>query len=156
MTASPGTPKGRRGPGRPFVKGQSGNPKGPPTGSRNRASLLLDRMADGEAEAVLASVLTAAKAGDMAAAKLLLDRIWPTRKGRLVHLELPELRTPADLAAALGAVGQAVGRGAISLEEGSAVAAVLEGQRRAIETAQLEQRLAALEAAAPSQLGARR
>ena len=139
----------RRQRGRPWPKGVSGNPKGPGTGSRNRASLLLDRMAEGEAEAVLQSVLMAAKAGDMGAAKVLLDRVWPARKGRPVRLELPEMRTPADLAAALGAVAGAVARAELSPEEGAAVAAVLESQRRAIETAQLEQRIAALEAARP-------
>ena len=112
-------------------------------------------MADGEAEAVLASVLTAAKHGDMAAAKLLLDRIWPPRKGRPVTLDLPEMRTPSDLAVALGAVGQSVACGDISPEEGAAIASVLETQRRAIETAELERRLAALESAQPQQ-GARR
>jgi hypothetical protein len=106
-------------------------------------------MAEGEAEAVLQSVLTAARAGDMGAAKVLLDRIWPARKGRPVGLDLPEMRTPADLAAALGAVAGAVARAELSPEEGAAVAAVLETQRRAIETAQLEQRIAALEAARP-------
>src|SRR3712207_4086532 len=120
----------RRQRGRPWPKGTSGNPKGPGTGSRNRASLLLDRMAEGEAEAVLASVLGAAKGGDMAAAKVLLDRVWPPRKDRPVRLDLPEVRTPADLAAALGAVAGAVARGDISPEEGSAVAAVLETQRK--------------------------
>ena len=132
--------------GWPWPKGVSGNPKGPGTGSRNRASLLLDRMAEGEAEAVLASVLGAAKHGDMTAAKLLLDRIWPARKGRPVQFDLPEMRTPADLATALGVVGQSVAAGDISPEEGAAVAAILEAQRRAIETAQLEARIAALEA----------
>ena len=145
--AADNTPRRQR--GRPWPKGTSGNPEGPGTGSRNRASLLLDRMAEGEAEAVLQSVLTAARAGDMGAAKVLLDRIWPARKGRPVRLDLPEMRTPADLAAALGAVAGAVARAELSPEEGAAVAAVLESQRRAIETAQLEQRIAALEAARP-------
>ena len=145
--AADNTPRRQR--GRPWPKGTSGNPKGPGTGSRNRASLLLDRMAEGEAEAVLQSVLTAAKAGDMGAAKVLLDRIWPARKGRPVRLDLPEMRTPADLAAALGAVAGAVARAELSPEEGAAVAAVLETQRRAIETEQLEQRIAALEAEQP-------
>ncbi len=145
----------RRQLGRPWPKGVSGNPKGPGTGSRNRASLFLDRMAEGEADAVLASVLSAAKAGDMAAAKLLLDRVWPQRRGRPVHLDLPWMEMPADLAAALGAVASAVARGDISPEEGSAVAAVLEAQRRATEAQELEQRLAALEASVRARPGAR-
>ena len=132
--------------GRPWPKGTSGNPKGPGTGSRNRASLLLDRMAEGEAEAVLASVLAAAKRGDMAAGKVLLDRIWPVRRGRPVRLELPEMRTAADLVAALGAVVAAVADATLTAEEAQSVAAVLEVQRKAVETADLERRVAALEA----------
>ncbi len=62
------------------------------------------------------------------------------------RLEVPELQTAADLAAALAAVAGAVGRGEVSPEEGSAVAIVLEAQRKAIETQELERRIAALEA----------
>ena len=50
------------------------------------------------------------------------------------------------VAAALGAVAGAVAGGDLSPEEEQAVAAVLETQRRAIETAELEARIAALEA----------
>ncbi len=48
-----------------------------------------------------------------------------------------------------GPVAEAVAAGEITPDEGQAVAAVLETQRRAIETSQLEQRLAALEARQP-------
>ncbi len=46
-------------------------------------------------------------------------------------------------------MAEAVAAGEITPDEGQAVAAVLETQRRAIETSQLEQRLAALEARQP-------
>ena len=52
------------------------------------------------------------------------------------------MRPGADLAAALGDLGPA--------EEGAAVAAVLETQRRAIEAQELERRIAILEAAKES------
>ena len=139
------TPRRQR--GRPWPKGTSGNPRGPGTGSRNRASLLLDRMADGEAEAVLQAVLSAAKGGDVGAAKVLLDRIWPARKGRPTPLPLPSVRTAADTTEALGAVVAAVADGTLTAEEAQAVGAVLEMQRKAIETQELERRIAALEAA---------
>jgi hypothetical protein len=46
---------------------------------------------------------------------------------------------------ALAAVAGAVGRGELTPEEGRAVAGLLEAQRRAVETAELERRVAALE-----------
>lgn len=150
MTApADNTPHRQGGLGRPWQKGVSGNPAGPGTGSRNRASLIQDRMADGEAEAVLQAVLKAAKAGDTTAAKLLLDRMWPARKGRAVTLDLPALTTAGDVTLALSATIAAMAEGTLSPEEASTVAGVLEVQRRAIETEALEARLAALEAAQP-------
>ena len=89
--------------------------------------------------------MTAAKGGDLGAAGILLSRVWPARKGRPVTLSLPALRTAPDLVLALGAVAGAVGSGELSPEEGQAVAAVLEGVRRAIETTELAERLAAIE-----------
>jgi hypothetical protein len=76
----------------------------------------------------------------------LLRRVWPERKGRPVALDLPPLESAADLARALGAIAQAVATGEMTPEEGQAVASVLEVQRRALETVNLEQRIEALEA----------
>jgi hypothetical protein len=46
---------------------QPGNPGGPgrPAGSRNTASLMLDQLADGEAEGIFAQVIASARGGDM-------------------------------------------------------------------------------------------
>ena len=56
---------------------QPGGPGGPgrPQGSRNAASLLLDKMAEGDGEATLKQVIEAAKGGDMRAAEIILARI---------------------------------------------------------------------------------
>jgi hypothetical protein len=83
--------------------------------------------------------------GDMRAADILLRRLWPERKGRPVQMDLPAIMAPSDLAAALGAVAGAVAAGELSPEEGAAVASILEAQRRAVETVEMEARIAALE-----------
>src|SRR5690242_17569729 len=116
----------RRGRGRPYRPGESGNPAGKPRGARNRATRLLDRMAQDDAADVIQTVIDRAKGGDMAAAGLLMSRIWPPRKGRAIEFEIPPLTTASDLVAALGGVVQAVARGLLTPDEGQAVASVLE------------------------------
>lgn len=132
-------------PGR-FRKGVSGNPAGRTPGSRNRVLVALDAIGEAGAEAVLARTIEAAQGGDMRAAELLLSRVWPARKGRpVLLLGLPKIEQAGDLVAAMARVAEAVAEGSITPDEGQAVAAVLEAERRAIETADLAARVEALE-----------
>lgn len=126
---------------------QPGNPGGPgrKEGSRNAATLILDAMADGEAETVLRKVLDAAKGGDPKACEIILSRVWPARKGRAVRLDLPEIKSASDVLAALATVVAATAKGEITTDEAAAVASVLELKRRAIETVEIDERLARLE-----------
>ena len=107
-----------------------GNPGGPgrPTGSRNAATLLLDQLAEGDAQA-----------------EIVLSRVWPVRKGRPVTLAIPPITTAADIVAALGAVANAMAAGEITPDEAASVASVLEVKRRSIETADLAARIEAIE-----------
>lgn len=143
MATDPET-RGRKHPGR-WSKGQSGNPAGRPKGARHVALLALDAIGSEGAADVMRAVVEAAKGGDMRAAEILLRRLWPERKGRPVPLDMPAANDVQGVAAAVGAVTQAVAAGDLSPEEGQAVAAILETQRRAIETVDLERRIAALE-----------
>ena len=127
--------------------GQSGNPAGRKKGMRRRITVAAERLMEDDAENVVRSVLAAARDGDMAAAKLVLERIVPLRRGRPVEVALPPIQSPADLTAATAAVVAAVGSGELTPEEGQAVGALLEAHTRALETAELERRIAALEEA---------
>jgi hypothetical protein len=129
-----------------FQPGQSGNPSGRPRGSRHAALVTLDAIGIEGAEKVMRKVQEMAEAGDMRAAELLLKRIWPERKGRPVEMELPALNTAADLPKALAVVAAEMAAGNVTPEEAGAVAAVVEAQRRALETEDLAARIAALEA----------
>ena len=81
--------------GRPFKKGASGNPRGRRAGSRNKATMLLEKMMADDGEGVVNAVLEAAKGGDMQAARIILDRISPPRKERPISCALPNsLRNP--------------------------------------------------------------
>src|SRR4029453_18800390 len=128
-----------------WAPGQSGNPKGRPKGSRNRASLLLQHLIEGEGEAVVRALIAAAKGGDVSAARALLDRLVPPRKERPVKVTLPALRTAKDARDALAAVAAAVADGDMLPGEGEAVVKLLEAYARTAATAELEERVAALE-----------
>ena len=58
--------------GRPFKKGQSGNPAGKPKGLRNKRTLDLEALLDGEAQAITRKAVEMAKAGDTVA--MLVER----------------------------------------------------------------------------------
>lgn len=87
-----------------------------------------------------------ALAGDVQAMRIMLDRLWPTRRGRPVEIEMPVLRTPSDAVAALAAIAAAVSAGEVTPDEAQALASLVEAQRRAVETLDLARRIEALEA----------
>jgi hypothetical protein len=128
--------------GRPF---EPGNP-GRPLGARNRASVILDWIGAEAASDILQAVIEQAKDGDVAAAKIVLDRLWPPPKGRALAFELPAVAGLADIKNAHTAILVAVATGSVTPDEASTVASVLESSRRAIETVELEARVTALEA----------
>ena len=143
-SASKNARKTHKVPGRPFLPGHPGGP-GRPAGSRNKATLALDALADDAAPAAMAKLTEAAATGDMRAIEILLSRVWPPQRSRRVVLDLPPIMTAADLVAALGKVAATMAAGVITPDEAQAVAAVLESKRRAIETVDLEARIIALE-----------
>ena len=130
---------------KPFRPGQSGNPDGRPKGSRNKATLAMEALLDGEAEAITRKAIEMAKEGDMTAIRLCLERILPTIKSRPIEIDLPPVKTAQDIQAAHGAVIAAMAKGEITPDDAGTIAGVLEARRRAIETVELEARMVALE-----------
>jgi hypothetical protein len=61
---------------------------------------------------------------------------------------LPNISAPSDVIAALSVVTGAVGRGELTSDEATGIAAVIEAARKSIELVEIERRLAALEQAA--------
>lgn len=131
--------------GRPFPKGRSGNPQGRPLGARNAATVLAEQLIDGEAEALIRKLLEKAKKGDITALRLCIDRILPPRRERPILFSLPDIETAADVVTALGVVVTSLASGDLTPEQATAVANVIEVKRKAIETAELEARMRAIE-----------
>jgi len=128
-----------------FKPGQSGNPSGRPKGARHRTTVAIEALLDGEGEAITRKAIEAAKAGDMVAIRLVLDRICPPRKTRPLHIELPPIHGAGGIAEAQQEVLRATCAGELLIEEAQALSGLLEARRRALETQELEARLIELE-----------
>ena len=120
-----------------FPKGKSGNPKGRPKGARNKATLAAEALIDGDAEAITKKAIELAKAGDMTAIRLCLERILPPRKCRPLKVSLPQINDPDDILKAVNSVMKAVSAGQITTDEADALLRSVEAARKAIETEQL-------------------
>ena len=131
--------------GRPFRKGQSGNPKGKPKGTLNHATRAVMALLDGEAEALTRKAVEMALSGDATALRLCLERLAPPRKDAPLAFEVPAMTCAGDATKALGGILKAVGDGGMTPSEGAAVAALIENYRKTLETSDLEARIAALE-----------
>jgi hypothetical protein len=148
ITAETANPASRKRPrGRPFRKGESGNPAGRPLGSRNRSTLAAQLLLDGEAAALTRKALDLALAGDPVALRLCLSRIVAPRRDRTVEFALPPIRDVADIAAAMTAVAVAAANGIVTPREGYELAQMVETVIRAIEAGDFERRLQRAEAA---------
>ena len=98
-----------------------------------------------DADAIVQAVVDAAKAGDPTAMRLCVERLIPVRRGRPIKLTMPALKTAADVGKAISSIAKAMAQGELTPEEAGAAASVVELRRRAIETTELEKRIAALE-----------
>jgi hypothetical protein len=137
----------RGGPGRPFQPGNQYG-KGRPAGSRNKATIALEALLDGEGEALTRKAIELALAGSETALRLCVERLIPPRRERLVRLRLPsDVTTAKGTSRATGSVLRAVAQGEITTGEAVQLANVLEVRRRAIETQELDTRISEVERA---------
>ena len=131
--------------GRPFPPGKSGNPGGRPRGSRNKTTLACLDLLDGEGEAITRTAIERAKAGDAVALRLVVERVLPRGRGRAVEIELPAMEKAADLVEGCAAIIDAAAHGELTLGEAREFMALLDGQRKAIESQELAVRVELLE-----------
>lgn len=127
-----------------FAKGNPGGPGRPRAAERVAA---LDQRAAEVAPDLVDALIAAAKAGKVKAIEMLLDRVWPARRGHPVQIDAPEIRSTADLLPASAAVTSAVLNGDVTPEEGAATARVLAAHESIIEIVDLERRMTELEEA---------
>lgn len=117
----------------------SGNPSGRPVGSRNRSTLLLEELLDGQAAALMGKAIQLALNGDPFALRLCLDRLYPVPKERRIDLHLPEVTEVEHVTAALSVILAATAEGEITPGEGATLAQIVKTQNRLLEAERLEQ-----------------
>ena len=104
--------------GRPWVKGQSGNPQGRPRkGEPTRAykaAYVAHALYDRKTAQLVDRAIGWAQGGDKTMLRAYLQRIVPPRAEPPIWLNLPPIETRADAKAALKAVGNAVAQGEIT------------------------------------------
>ena len=126
-----------------FTKGASGNPAGRPKGikdKRHRYSESIDSMIP----QVLESVYQKALAGDMTAAKMLLDRTLPNKRPEQERVEISHTGNfPSDAQNVLRSVLD----GEVSPDVGASLLSAMTSVLKAIEVEELAKRIEALEEA---------
>jgi hypothetical protein len=132
-----------------FKPGQSGNPAGKAKGTRHKATLAIEALLEGEAEVLTRKAIELAKAGDMQALRLCMDRLAPPRKDRSVTFELPPIETLEDLPKATRARMAAVATGELTPSEAAELGKLVDAHVRAIEVTDISKRLDALEGGRP-------
>ena len=128
-----------------FQPGESGNPAGRPKGSLNKTTLAMQELMEGEAEHITRKAIELAKAGDIAAIRLVLERLLPARKDSPITLELPAPIEQQDITQLMAVVLTATLNGEITPSEGQALSGLVETYRKAKETCELERKLEALQ-----------
>lgn len=136
----------KRGPGQ-FSKGTSGNPAGRPPGSRNKATLMMEAMLEGEGEQLTRKLIDLASGGDIVALRLCLERLIPPRKDRSICLDLPRVENLPQISAAMSTVLEAIGDGRITPTEGETLANILTQQTNLVANLDLDRRVTELEQA---------
>ena len=131
---------GRNADGR-FGYGNSGKP----LGTRHKATQAVLALLDGQAQALTQRAVALALDGDTVALRLCLERLAPPRRDAPVEFALPPMKTARDAAEAAGGVLEAVAEGDLTPTEAVQVMGLIDGYRRALETTELEARVAALE-----------
>jgi Family of unknown function (DUF5681) len=124
-----------------FLPGQSGNPAGRPRGSRNKKTLAVETLLDGESEALMQRLIDLAKMGDDLAMRLCVERMLAPQRERPVPLRLPRIESDQDARRASAEVMDALGEGEITPKEAERLLRAVAGAAMIMQSTEIAARL---------------
>ena len=127
----------------PFQPGQSGNPAGRPRGSRNKATVIVEKLLDDSAGELTTAAISRATGGDPAALRACMDRVAPRLRHRPLDFPLPPLVTLADTPVAIAAIAQGLAQGELDREEAVALMRAVRDFALALAAVERDKRAAA-------------
>jgi Family of unknown function (DUF5681) len=130
-----------------FQKGQSGNPAGRPRGSRNKATIRMQRKLQRKSGELVNKAVDLAMGGNVVALRLCLDRLLPACKNEPLVCETPPLTNAADAVAAIAGIASAAVAGDVTADQAAKLAKVISVYFSGLEAHEFEDRLVELERA---------
>ncbi len=124
-----------------WAAGQSGNPRGKKSGTRNKVTILAEKLIQSDLEDILAKLVSMAKGGDIEAIKLIITRLVPPARERTVKFEAPKITSAADLTQTINNIVEALAKGQITPTEASNITSVIERLKNLRENEEFRERL---------------
>jgi len=110
---------------RGIVPDVSGNPSGRSKDSRDKTTLAIAALLEGEAEGLTRKAIERALEGDATALRLCLERLTPPCRDRPTPFDMPAVTEAADARDAFAAVLRAIAEGSMTLSEATTAAKLI-------------------------------
>lgn len=139
-------------------KAKMGRPKEESIKLSREARRRLDTRAADDADKIYEALLAAALGGCSASMSLLIQRIWPTRKGSVLTVEdaaPPSIKRPEDIGPAMEWVWSLVLSGKLSTDEGTQLGALIQQRASAFEFVELSKEIETLKEQLSAVMGPR-
>ena len=124
-----------------FTAGNSGRPKG----ARNKKTLAIESLLEGQAEALTQTAMSKDLDGDSMALRLCMERIAPAPKDNPVSFTLPKMKNALDASQAAVSILTSVSEGNLTPIEATRVMGLIDSYRRTLELTEIENRMITLE-----------
>jgi Family of unknown function (DUF5681) len=128
-----------------WQKGQSGNPKGRPRGSRNKKTIAAEKLFGENSVELTQTAIGLAKDKNVTALRMCLEQIYPKARDRMTPFDLPQMAAPKDAVGAVGTIVQAVAKGELTTAQAGQLIKVVNGFSQTLWDQDIEQRLRRVE-----------